>query len=101
MLAASTVSAIARSRFMAHLPMMPSLPLDVGGLDDRPPLVGFRLLKGAERLRRLLLARRRIDSEVGEALARLLVRQCLKHRRVESRDNVLRSVLRRPQPVPQ
>src|SRR5437016_2829952 len=31
-----------------------SLPLDVGGLDDRPPLVGLCLLERTQRVRRLL-----------------------------------------------
>ena len=71
--------------------------LDIGGLDDRPPFVGLGLLKCPQRIRRLLLARRRGDAEIGEALTRLLMRQRVEHRGIELRDNVLRRVLRRPQ----
>src|SRR5262249_8127238 len=35
-----------------------SLRLDVGSLDDRPPLLCFSFVEGAQRIRRLLLARR-------------------------------------------
>jgi hypothetical protein len=43
------------------------LRLDVGGLDDRPPFVDFRRVKGAQTFRRLLLARRNFNAEPGEA----------------------------------
>jgi hypothetical protein len=36
----------------------PLFRLDAGRLNDRPPLLDFRLLVGAKRLRRLLFARR-------------------------------------------
>ena len=42
---------------------VPLIHLDVRGLDDRPPALGFRLLIGAQRLRRLLVDRRHLDSK--------------------------------------
>src|SRR5262245_28084880 len=76
--AAASVNAIAAiSRFIV------SLSLDVGGLDDRPPLVGLGLLERAQRLRRLLGARRRLQPERCEALPGFLMRQRFEHRGVE------------------
>src|SRR6185369_13083222 len=55
---AKTTSAAMKIRLIPPSPPI-SLTFDVGGLDDRPPLVGFGLLEGAQGIRRLLLARRR------------------------------------------
>src|SRR3954447_21875258 len=98
--AAAPPSPAINSRRLIALSPPISLAFDVGRLDDRPPLVGLRLLKRAQGVRRLLLARRRIDPEVGEALARLLARQRFEHRRIQPRDDLLRRILRRPQSVP-
>src|SRR5260221_8235391 len=46
-----------------------SFGFDPGFLDDRPPLLDLGLLKGAERIRRLLAARHDLLPEVGEPLA--------------------------------
>src|SRR5262245_42060472 len=43
-----------------------SLPLDVGGPDDRPPLLDLGALEGRERLHRLLLGRRNLLAHVDE-----------------------------------
>src|SRR6478609_11061432 len=43
-----------------------SSPLDVSRFDDRPPLLGLRFLVGAERFRRLQIARRDFLAEVDE-----------------------------------
>ena len=43
--------------------------LDARLLEDRPPSLDFRLVEGAERLRRLLLARRDLHAKVREPRA--------------------------------
>src|SRR6476620_472629 len=45
------------------------LGFDVGGLDQRPPLVDLLLVMDGERLRALLLARRNLLAEAGQPLA--------------------------------
>src|SRR5260221_3089584 len=46
-----------------------SLAFDIGRLDDRPPLLGFRLVILGERIRRLLLTRPDLLPDVGQPLA--------------------------------
>src|SRR5262245_65073613 len=57
-----------------------SFRLDVSRLDDRPPLLDLGLVKSAERLRRLLLARRDHVAELGEPLPYRRIRQGIDHR---------------------
>src|SRR5262249_36695420 len=77
-----------------------SLRLDVGLLDDRPPLVELGLVVGEQRLRGLLLARRDLVAEITEALLHGRVGERLDHRGVELREDLGRQSLPRPQPVP-
>src|SRR5688572_18615305 len=51
------------------------LRLDAGGPDDRPPLVDLALVERRESLRRLLLAGRDVEAEIGEARAHHGIRQ--------------------------
>src|SRR5262245_49444950 len=67
-----------------------SLALDVGRLDDRPPLLDFGLVKGGEPVRRLLLARGDVETELGEARAHRRIGEDLHHRAVELCDDLLR-----------
>src|ERR1700692_4441874 len=60
-----------------------SVRVDVGGLDDRPPLLDLGLLVGAERLGGLLVARRDLLAEIGELLSHLRIGQRRHHRGVE------------------
>src|SRR5262249_52873582 len=74
---------------------------DVGGLDDRPPALGLRLLQRAQRIRRLLVNRRNLNAKLVEPLPNLRIEQHLRHRRVELGDDVLWGALRHPEPIPE
>src|SRR5262249_44065822 len=50
-------------------------PLDVRGLEDRPPLLDLGLVVGRERLRILILARRNVLAEIAEPLAHASIGQ--------------------------
>ena len=54
-----------------------SLRFDARGLDDRPPLLDVGLLHGSERLGRLLLAREKVQPQIGEPCPYLGCRQSL------------------------
>src|SRR2546423_8858246 len=104
--AASAIAAI--SLFMSHPPCWviqlaatALLALDVGRLDDRPPPFDLRLLQSAKRLRRLLLARRKFNTKLGEPRAHRCGCQGLHQRAVKSADDLLRRALGHPQAVPQ
>src|ERR1700730_1271262 len=77
-----------------------SLSLDVRRLDNGPPFLDLGLLKRAERLRRLLVARNDLLTEAGELLARCRIRQNIGDRRVELGDDRLRRGFRRPDRIP-
>ena len=62
---------ISRGSFIWFFPEMLNdeldlFSLDVRGLEDRPPLLDLGLLKGAERIGRLLFARENLVSEISE-----------------------------------
>src|ERR1700683_761415 len=76
------------------------LALDVGRLDDGPPLFGFRLLKSGERLRRLLIARRDLRAEFAELGAHVRIRQCLNGGGIQLADDIRRRALWRPNAKP-
>src|SRR5262249_23507894 len=71
---------VRRGRFITSVPpkyRFPAIPnhegelfsLDVGGFEDRPPVLDLGLVVGRERLRILILARRNFLAEIGEPLA--------------------------------
>src|SRR6516225_9746647 len=74
--------------------------LDVRRFDDRPPFVDLSLLEGSQSLRRLLLARHNLVTQVHEPLAGRWIRQRLDNRRVELADDVLRRALWSPNRTP-
>src|SRR5262245_59112112 len=78
-----------------------SFRLDVGRLDDRPPLIDLSLVEGSQSLRRFLLARHNLVTQVHEAaLAGRWSRQSLDNRCVELADDVLRRALWSPNCTP-
>src|SRR3954470_24971570 len=77
------------------------LHLDIRRFDDRTPALGFRFLKHAQRFRRLLLQRCDLDAEFLKALLDRWRGQHLYHGGVEFRDDLLRRVLRHPEPIPE
>src|SRR6185436_14459771 len=78
-----------------------SLRLDARRLDDRMPLGDLGLVPGAERLRRLLLARRDFEAEIVEPLLHGRIGHGLDHGGVEPGDDVPGRALRRPEGVPE
>ena len=78
-----------------------TLRLEVRGLDARPPAVGLGLVVGGETFGRLLLARRDLVAEVGDALAGGLVGERCDHGGVELGEGIGRDALRRPQAMPE
>src|SRR5689334_12310274 len=100
---ASTAQTATNARLMPALARRAAslLSLQVGGLDDRPPFLGFRLLVRAQRLRRLLLARRLVDAGFAEALRHRRVRERVQQHGVEPRDDLLGRALGRPGAIPQ
>src|SRR5262245_50313855 len=77
-----------------------SLRLHACRLDDRPPLLDLSLVKGGKPLRRLLLARRHVESKIGEARAHRRIGERLHHGAVELGDDVLGRALRREESEP-
>src|SRR5689334_15936199 len=72
-----------------------SFNLDVGGLDDRPPLLGLGLVEGGEALGRLQLARGDVEAKVGESLLHVGKREGRLHGAIQLGDRFLRRALRR------
>src|ERR1700722_10567241 len=70
------------------------------GLDDWPPLLDLGPLKGAERLRRLLVAGVNLLPEIGEPLTHRRIGQRGHDRTIELADDVLRRSLGRPNALP-
>ena len=66
-----------------------SLRLDVGGLDDRPPLLDLGLLQCAKRLGRLLLARENLLAKIGEPRTHRRIGQGINDRGIELGDRRL------------
>src|SRR5262249_11925862 len=77
-----------------------SLYLDVGGLDDRPPLIDLGFMKGAKSLRRLLIQRCNFLPQIGEPLTHCRVGQTFSHGSVEPHDDVLRGAFWNPDTCP-
>src|SRR5262249_56177171 len=77
-----------------------SFRLDVGRLDDRPPPVDLSLVEGSQSLRRLLLARHNLVTQLHEPLAGRWSRQSLDNRCVKLADDVLRRALLSPNRTP-
>src|SRR2546423_12104730 len=92
--AASAIAAI--SLFMSHPPCwalslgIVLLALDIRRPDDRPPSFDLGLLQGAERLRRLLLARRKLKPDIGHPRTHRRIGERIHRRRVEPIDGNLR-----------
>src|SRR5262245_64489810 len=74
-----------------------SFGLDVGGLDQRPPLVDLGLVVRGECLCGLLLARRNLLAESGEPLADGGIGERVHGRRSELLDDLARRSLGNPQ----
>jgi len=72
----------------------PLFRLDAGRLNDRPPLLDFRLLVGAKRLRRLLFARRNFKALGFEFLTDVWIVQRIHGRSIELVDDVPRGIVR-------
>src|ERR1700723_1855962 len=70
------------------------------GLDDWPPLLDLGPLKGAERLRRLLVAGVNLLPEIGQSLTHRRIGQRGHDRTIELSDDVLRRSLGRPNALP-
>src|SRR5215471_15658905 len=76
------------------------LPLDAGCLDDRPPFLDLRPVERAERLGRLLLARRNFRAEICETCAYRGIAKGIDRGSIELGDNGLGRVLGRPKSEP-
>src|SRR6516225_7741580 len=76
------------------------VPFDVRGLDDGPPLLDLGLVKGRERVWRLLLARDNMLAKVSQPLAHRRIGQPIQDRRIELADDILRRALRSPNRIP-
>ena len=74
--------------------------LDIRRLDDRPPFLDFGLVKGGERLGRLLLARRYLLADIGQSLAHFRIGERIHYSGVELRNDVLRRALGREKSKP-
>src|SRR6516225_329363 len=82
------------------LPLCPLFCLDAGRLNDRPPLLDFRLLVGAKRLRRLLFARRNFKALGFEFLTDVWIVQRIHGCSIELVDDVPRGIVRGKQRRP-
>src|SRR6185295_11481019 len=71
--------------------------LDVGGLENRPPLVDLGLEEFCQALRRLLLAGRNVEPKLGQARAYRRIGQRFDHRTIEFADHLIGRALRRIQ----
>src|SRR5262245_53544141 len=69
------------------------VPFDVRCLDDGPPLLDLGLVKGRERVWRLLLARDDMLAEVSQPLAHRQIGQPIQDRCIELADDILRRAL--------
>src|SRR5215472_1671896 len=78
----------------------PLFRLDAGRLNDRPPLLDFRLLVGAKRLRRLLFARRNFKALGFKFLTDVWIAQRIHGRSIELVDDVPRGIVRGKQRRP-
>src|SRR5271155_213335 len=77
-----------------------SLYLDVGGLDNRPPFLGFGFLERSKRLRSLFLPRGDLLAKLVQPLLYIRIRQCRDGGGIDLGDDVLRRVPRRPHAEP-
>jgi hypothetical protein len=73
--------------------LLGSLRLDASCLDDRPPLLDFGVLQGGERLRRLLLARRKLKPKIGEAGTHKRIGHRIHSSGIELGDDIIRGAL--------
>src|SRR5215467_3189711 len=78
----------------------PLFRLDIGRLDDWPPLLDLGALKRRKRLWRLLVARRNLQPEIGEPPTNGSIRQRADRCGVELGENILRHPLRAEKPIP-
>src|SRR5262249_32801072 len=78
-----------------------SFPLDVGGLDDRPPLLDLSFLFRGKCVLRLLLRWWEVLALIGKSLAHCCVGQGSLHRRIKLYDYFFRRSFRHPEPVPE
>ena len=78
----------------------PSLGFDVGGLDQRPPLLDLRLVVGGERLGGLLLARRNLLAEASQPLAHRRIGERIHGGGGELANGVGRRALGDPESIP-
>src|SRR5882672_9300314 len=85
----------------AMTPCPSSLRLDSRRLDDRPPFLDFRLVKGEQRFGGELLARENVLRDIGEALADDRVGERIHHGLVELGGDVFRRALGNPEGVPE
>ena len=76
------------------------LRLDAGGLDNRPPFIGFGLVIGRERFRRLPLARHDLLADIAEPLAHGGIGQRFDRRGIELGNDLGRRSFRHPQRMP-
>src|SRR5215831_17377490 len=76
------------------------LPSHSGGPDDRPPLLNIALLESTERLRRVLLARRKLLPLLGEPGTDRRIGQGVHDRGVELVDDDFRRAFRRKKRIP-
>ena len=74
---------------------------EVGRLDDRPPPFHLVFLKGPQGFRRLVVARRYLNTEIRKPPLDLGIGEHLSQRGIELFHNLLRRILRHPQPVPE
>src|SRR6185295_19350606 len=82
-------------------PWAPGLfDLDAGGFDDGPPFFDFTLVERGQPFRRLLLARRDIESEVREPALDGGIGERLHHGGVQPGDDFLRRAFGREETEP-
>jgi hypothetical protein len=75
-----------------EFPAAESLALDVCSFDDWPPLLDFGLLMGGKSVRRLLLSRENLLSELCNPCAQVRLGQDRLYRGIELGDYVLRGI---------
>src|SRR5262249_30681969 len=85
------VQTVRGTEFVESRPVVVSLAFDAGLFDDRPPLLDLRLLKRAQRFRRLLIAGRNLLPKAGKPLLDRRFREGSRHSTVEPCNNILRS----------
>src|SRR5262249_36020610 len=94
------LSGIAVSR-MSTIRSLVSFHFDIGGADDRPPLLGLRLVIREQGLRCLLLARRNLTADLGKLARHAGSGERLAPRGIGPRADLLRRTLRPPHAVPE